>query len=64
VFTEQETAALEFCETAMRREGIEAARFAAFRRHFSPQEMVEMVLLVGNYVATVTFIKTLAVPPE
>jgi AhpD family alkylhydroperoxidase len=64
VFTVQEHVAIEFCETAMQRKGIEAAEFAAIRRHFSPQEMVEMVALVGNYVSTVIFIKALAVPAE
>jgi 4-carboxymuconolactone decarboxylase len=63
-FTEQEKAAIEFCEIAIHQKGIEAAHSAAFRRHFSPQEMVEIVLLAGNYVSTVIFVKTLAVPPE
>jgi alkylhydroperoxidase family enzyme len=63
-FTSAEKAALGFAEKAALRLPVSDEGFAALRRHFSPPEIVEITLLVGNYVSTAIFIQALSVPPE
>ena len=64
VFTTEEKAALSFSEKAALRLPILDADFAALRQHFSPRAIVEITMLVGNYVSTAIFIQALSVPPE
>jgi alkylhydroperoxidase family enzyme len=63
-FTPAEKAALGFAEKVALRLPVTDEGFAALRRHFSPREIVEITLLVGNYVSTAIFIQALSVPPE
>ncbi len=63
-FTPAEKAALGFAEKAALRLHIPDDDFAALRQHYSPREIVEIAMLVGNYVSTAIFIQALAVPPE
>ena len=64
VFTPAQKAALRFAESAALLRPVEDAAFAQLRREFSPQEIVEIAMLAGNYVSTAIFIKALAVPAE
>ena len=43
---------------------VDDATFAAMRREFSPREIVELTMLIGFYVSTAMFIKTLAIPDD
>jgi 4-carboxymuconolactone decarboxylase len=63
-FTPAQKAALGFAEQATRGAAVEPAVFATLRRALSPREVVELTMLVGYYVSTVIFIKTLAVPAD
>jgi AhpD family alkylhydroperoxidase len=63
-FTPAQKMALAFTEKAARGEAVDDAAFAELRRAFSPRELVELAMLVGLYVSTAIFIKTLAVPDE
>jgi alkylhydroperoxidase family enzyme len=63
-FTPAEKAALGFAEKAALRLPVPDADFAALRQHYSSREIVEIAMLVGNYVSTAIFIQALAVPPE
>ncbi len=64
VFTPAQMAALGFAERAARGTSVDDATFALLRRDFSPREIVELTMLIGHYVSTAIFIKTLAVPGE
>jgi alkylhydroperoxidase family enzyme len=63
-FTSAEKAALGFAEKAALRLPVPHDDFAALRRHYSPREIVEITMLVGNYVSTAIFIQALELPPE
>jgi 4-carboxymuconolactone decarboxylase len=63
-FTPAQKTALGFAEKVARGAPIETGTFAALHRDFSPREIVELTMLVGFYVSTAIFIKTLAVPDE
>jgi 4-carboxymuconolactone decarboxylase len=63
-FTDAETAAIGFAEKAALRQLVPDDEFATLRRHFSPRQIVEIAMLVGQYVATAIFIQVLPVPPE
>ena len=63
-FTPAEKAALSFAEKAALRLPVPDDDFAALRQHYSPRAIVEIAMLVGNYVSTAIFIQALAVPPE
>jgi AhpD family alkylhydroperoxidase len=64
VFSSAQKAALGFAEDAARGDSADDATFALLRQYFSPREIVELTMLVGHYVSTAIFIKTLAVPDE
>jgi alkylhydroperoxidase family enzyme len=64
LFTPMEKAALGFAENAALQLPVSDEAWAELRRHFSPRQIVEITMLVGNYVSTAIFIKALAVPPE
>lgn len=63
-FTPAQKAALCFAERAALLRPVEDATFAELRRDFSAREIVEIAMLVGNYVSTAIFIKALAIPAE
>ncbi len=63
-FSPAHKAALGFAEKAAQGTPVDDATFALLQRNFSPREIVELTMLVGHYVATAIFIKTLAVPDE
>lgn len=63
-FTPAEKAALGFAEKVATGAAVTDAAFAELRQSFSPREIVEITMVVGQYVATATFIKALAVPAE
>jgi len=63
-FTPAQKAALGFAETIAAGKPVADADFALLRRDFSPREIVELTMLVGFYVSTAIFIKSLAVPAE
>ena len=63
-FSAAQKAALGFAEAAARGAPISDQHFAALRENLSPREIVELAMLVGFYVSTAIFIKTLAVPDE
>ena len=63
-FTPAQKMALGFAEKATRGEPLDDAAFTDLRRVFSPRELVELAMLVGLYVSTAIFIKTLAIPDE
>jgi len=63
-FTFAQKTALDFAVRVAARGPVDAAIFAALRRHFSPQEIVEITMLIGHYVGTAMLINALGVPPE
>jgi alkylhydroperoxidase family enzyme len=56
-FTAAEKAALGFAEKAALRLPVPDDDFAALRQHYSPRAIVEITMLVGNYVSTAIFIQ-------
>jgi 4-carboxymuconolactone decarboxylase len=63
-FSLAQKAALGFAEQAAQDATVDDATFALLQQNFSSREIVELTMLVGQYVATAMFIKTLAVPDE
>ena len=63
-FSPAQKAALGFAEKVARSIPVDDETFALLQRNFSAREIVELTMLVGQYVATAMFIKTLAVPDE
>jgi AhpD family alkylhydroperoxidase len=63
-FTPAQRTALGFTEAAAHIRPIDDGAFAALQKEFSAREIVELTMLVGLYVSTAIFIKTLAVPDE
>lgn len=63
-FTPEQKAALAFAEKVAQGTAVDDETFAAVRRAFSPREIVELTMLIGHYVATAIFIKTLRIPDE
>jgi 4-carboxymuconolactone decarboxylase len=64
VFTPAQKAAFGFAEGAARGIAADQKTAAALRRDFSPREIVELAMLVGYYVSTALFIKSMSVPKE
>jgi 4-carboxymuconolactone decarboxylase len=62
-FTPAQKAALAYTDKAVQ-DAMDDATFAAVQSAFSPREIVEMTMLIGHYVATSVFIKTLRIPDE
>jgi 4-carboxymuconolactone decarboxylase len=63
-FIPAQKTALGFAEKAAKGMPVDDATFAALQRHFSPREIVELTMLIGFYVSTAIFVKTLAVPDD
>jgi alkylhydroperoxidase family enzyme len=63
-FVPAERAALAFAEKAALRLPVVDEISTALHRHFSPRQIVEITMLVGNYVSTAIFVNALAVPSE
>jgi alkylhydroperoxidase family enzyme len=63
-FTPAEKAALGFAERAAQHLPIADADFAPLQQNFSPREIVEITMLVGNYVGTAILLAALSVPDE
>ena len=63
-FSPAHKAALGFAEKVARSIPVDDETFALLQRNFSAREIVELTMLVGQYVATAMFIKTLGVPDE
>jgi AhpD family alkylhydroperoxidase len=64
VFSPAQKAALGFAEKVAQGASVDDESFTVLRRNFSPREIVELTMLVGQYIATAMFIKTLGVPDE
>ena len=63
-FTPAQKTALRFAENVARGSTVDDGTFAAVRQAYSPREIVELTMLIGHYVATAIFIKTLRIPDE
>lgn len=63
-FTPAQKTALDFTEQAAKGMSTDDATFAALQRYFSSREIVELTMLIGFYVSTAIFVKTLAVPDD
>jgi alkylhydroperoxidase family enzyme len=63
-FSDAERSALAFTESVVSGKTLDATAFAELRRHYSPQQIVELSLLVGQYLATARFIASLSIPIE
>jgi alkylhydroperoxidase family enzyme len=63
-FTPAQKAALGFAEQAVRQLPLDESTATELRRHFSAREIVELAMVIGFYVSTAIFVKTLAVPAE
>ena len=64
LFPPAETAALAYAECVALGTEAEPAIFARLQEHFSPREIVELTMLVAQYMATARFIQALGVPLE
>jgi alkylhydroperoxidase family enzyme len=64
LFSDAERAALGFCDSIVANSEIDAAGFARLQQHFSPREIVELALVVSEYLATAHFVRALRVPLE
>jgi AhpD family alkylhydroperoxidase len=63
-FTLAQKAALAFAEKVAQGSAVDDETFASVQQVFSPREIVELTMLIGHYVATAIFIKTLRIPDE
>jgi AhpD family alkylhydroperoxidase len=64
LFDAKERAALDYVEQAGRSGEVDDATFAATRGHFSPQEIVELTVLVAWYVGNSHFVRALRIASE
>ena len=63
-FTPAQKASLAFAERVALGSAVDDAIFKSVQQAFSPREIVELTMLIGHYVATAIFIKTLRIPDE
>jgi alkylhydroperoxidase family enzyme len=61
VFNERQRAILDYAETMVQSADVDDATFAAMQRLFSPQEIVELTMTSGFYVAVVQFSRALRI---
>ena len=64
LFDTRERAALAYVEQAGRGGDVDDATFAALQQSFSPQEIVEVTVLVAWYVGNSQFVRALRIAPE
>jgi alkylhydroperoxidase family enzyme len=64
LFSDKERAALGFCDSIIAKTPLAATAFARLREHFSPREIVELAVVVSEYLATAHFVRALGVPLE
>jgi alkylhydroperoxidase family enzyme len=63
-FTPTQKAALAFAERVALGSAVDDATFKSVQEAFLPREIVELTMLIGHYVSTAIFIKTLRIPDE
>lgn len=64
LFSDKERAALAFCDSIIAKVQLNEAEFARLQQHFSPREIVELAMVVAEYLATAHFVRALGVPLE
>jgi alkylhydroperoxidase family enzyme len=64
LFSDKERAALAFCDSIIAKVQLNEAEFARLQQHFSPREIVELAMVVAEYLATAYFVRALGVPLE
>jgi alkylhydroperoxidase family enzyme len=64
LFSEKERAALGLCDSVIAKQQLDDAAFQRLRQHFSPREIVEITVVVCEYLATAHFVRALGVPLE
>ena len=64
LFDEKQRAVLAYVEQAVPSGNVDDATFAELVRLFTPQEIVELTMTIGNYVGTAIFVKALKIKPE
>src|SRR5690242_3950119 len=64
LFDDKQRALLAYVEQVTHGGNVDDATFAALSQHFSPQEIVEITMTVGNYYSTGLFTKALRIETE
>ncbi len=64
LFDARQRALLDYVEQVAHGGEVDDATFAALAQHFSPQEIVEITMTVGNYYSTGLFTKALRIEVE
>jgi alkylhydroperoxidase family enzyme len=63
-FNDNEKAALAFCDSIIAKTALDEAAFQRLQQQFSSREIVELAVVVCEYLATAHFVKALGVPLE
>jgi len=63
-YADNERAVLAFCDSMMAGEKADEAEFASLRQHYRPRQIVELALIIGEYLGTARFLTVLGVRPE
>jgi alkylhydroperoxidase family enzyme len=64
LFSEAEKAALAWCEATVMGTDPTPEDFSRLQQHYKPREIVEMAMLVAEYLATARVIRVLGIPIE